>query len=112
MSQELHVPIAPLPVLAISAGVAIGPVHLSRSASTSVAHGTISTEQVGSELQRLQQALEHATRELQALSARVAQAVGQSEADIFEAQQMILEDPDLLEEAQTLIAQQHYSAAS
>jgi phosphoenolpyruvate-protein phosphotransferase len=111
MSQELHVPIAPLPALAISAGIAIGPVHLSRSASTSVEHHTISAEQVASELQRLQLALEHATRELQVLSARVAQTVGRSEADIFEAQQLILEDPDLLEEVQALISQQHYSAA-
>jgi phosphoenolpyruvate-protein phosphotransferase len=112
MSQELHVPIAPLPALAISAGVAIGPAHLFRRNSIPVEHSTISAEQVEAELQRLQEALQHAMQELQTLSAHVAETVGRSEADIFEAQQLILEDPDLLEEVQSLISQQHYSAAS
>ncbi|GHO99723.1 phosphoenolpyruvate-protein phosphotransferase [Reticulibacter mediterranei] len=112
MSQELHAPIAPLPALAISAGVAIGPVHLFRRAPAPIEQSTIGSEQVEGELQRLQEALGHAIQELQTLSTHVAETVGRSEADIFEAQQLILEDPDLLEEVQALIAQQHYSAAS
>lgn len=107
-----HIPIAPLLVSGISAGVAIGPVYLFHGTAAPVTLSTISTELVESELHHLQQALEYATRELQELSERVAQTIGRDEADIFEAQQMVLEDPDLLEEVQTLISQQHYSAAA
>jgi phosphoenolpyruvate-protein phosphotransferase len=72
----------------------------------------ISPDQVEAEQKRLQQALEAAIHELRELSEHVAQTVGRSEADIFEAQQLMLQDPELLAETSGLIIQQLFSAAA
>jgi len=72
----------------------------------------ISPNQVKAEQQHLQQALDAAIGELRALSEHVAQTVGRNEADIFEAQQLILQDPELLHETTERITQQHFSAAA
>jgi len=98
--------------IAISPGIAIGPVRLYKAASSSVAMMKISPNQVKAEQQHLQQALDAAIGELRALSEHVAQTVGRNEADIFEAQQLILQDPELLHETTERITQQHFSAAA
>ena len=67
-------------------------------------------EQVDVEQQRLQSALNAAIAELYALQMHVEETVGSNEAAIFEAQQMMLEDPDLLAEVQALISGQLFSA--
>jgi len=72
----------------------------------------ISPGQVEVEQQRLQWALDAAIGELRELSEHVAQTVGRGEADIFEAQQLMLQDPELLTETSELITQQHFSAAA
>ena len=72
----------------------------------------IASSEIEAEEQRLREALQVAINELQELTGRVAQTVGRSEADIFEAQQLMLEDPELLAEVHDLITSQHYSAAS
>src|SRR6266516_6258510 len=112
MSSEGSSPISPMRGIAISPGIAIGPVRLYKAASSSVAMMKISPNQVKAEQQHLQQALDAAIGELRALSEHVAQTVGRGEADIFEAQQLILQDPELLTETTGLITQQHFSAAA
>src|SRR5258708_6867612 len=113
MSLERYPLTAPVSVSAISAGVAIGPVWLynlpGKAKSTAIAT-TISADQVADELQRLHVALDTAMDELRLLSERVAQTIGRSEADIFEAQALMLADPELLEEVERLISLQQYSA--
>jgi phosphoenolpyruvate-protein phosphotransferase len=101
---------SPMKVMAISQGVAIGPAHLFKVPSLEVEHAKISSGQVEAEQQRLQVALSISIKELRDLIKHVAQTVGRNEADIFEAQQLILQDPELLEETTELINQQHYSA--
>ncbi|HEX6109854.1 MAG TPA: phosphoenolpyruvate-utilizing N-terminal domain-containing protein, partial [Ktedonobacteraceae bacterium] len=101
---------SPIKVMAISQGVAIGPAHLFKVSSLEVVHTKISSDQVEAEQQRLQVALAVSIKELRELIKHVAQTVGRNEADIFEAQQLILQDPELLEETTELINQQHYSA--
>ena len=103
--------------MAISPGIAIGPVRLYGSTGYTkgeelAASEKIGAEQVETELRHLQQALAAAIDELKALSEHVARTVGRDEADIFEAQQLMLEDPDLLEEIQALITQHYFSASS
>ena len=101
--------------LAISPGIAIGPVHLYGELSSTQSGPQpikIDPTQVEAEVRRLHEALQAAINELQNLAGRVAQTVGASEAAIFEAQQLMLEDPDLLAEVHELITSQHYSAAS
>src|SRR5712691_3548661 len=113
---NVHLHLAsPISALAVSPGIAIGPVRLYGALSHTpgkVRVAKIASSEVEAEEQRLREALQVAINELQELTGRVAQTVGRSEADIFEAQQLMLEDPELLAEVHDLITSQHYSAAS
>lgn len=111
MQPEIQLPAA-ASVIAISPGIAIGPIFLHRATKNATRVTKISTELVETELQHLQSALAAATQELAGLSERMAQKVGHDEADIFEAQQLMLEDPDLLTEIHERITQQHYTATA
>lgn len=117
ISHSEHVePFEPLPAqpvqaLAISPGLAIGPARVLTKQTITVAATFISSEQVEAEQERLQVALNSAIAELHALQTQVEATVGSDEAAIFEAQQLMLEDPDLLTDVQLLITNQHYSAA-
>ncbi len=104
-------PISPVHGMAISPGIAIGPVRLYKAASRPVEMTKIGPNQVEAERLCLQQAIAAAICELHELSEHIAQTVGRNEADIFEAQQLILQDPELLTETTELITQQHFSAA-
>jgi phosphoenolpyruvate-protein phosphotransferase len=112
MLSENASPMSPLPVMAISPGIAIGPVRLYKTISPAVEMTKIRPDQVEVEQQRLQRALDAAIGELRELSEQVAQTVGRNEADIFEAQRLMLQDPELLTETTELITQQHFSAAA
>ncbi|TMC65422.1 MAG: phosphoenolpyruvate--protein phosphotransferase [Chloroflexota bacterium] len=112
MLSEKSSPMSPLHVMAISPGIAIGPVRLYKTGSPAVEVTKIRPGQVEVEQQRLQWALDAAIGELRELSEHVAQTVGRGEADIFEAQQLMLQDPELLTETTGLITQQHFSAAA
>lgn len=112
MPDDNSLPGSPVHVMAISQGVAIGPVRLVKSTSLAVESAKISSDQVGAEQERLQKALAAAVDELVELGEHVAQAVGHSEAGIFEAQLLILQDPEILAETTELIARHHLSAAA
>jgi phosphoenolpyruvate-protein phosphotransferase len=102
----------PAPVLPISPGIAIGPVRLFRQVPLSIDATTIAPDQVEAEQHRLQEAIDKALEELRQLAVEVEQTVGRSEADIFEAHQLILQDPELLDEVVELINQHHSAAAA
>src|SRR5258708_19241533 len=110
MSNENHRQTSPLHVMAISPGIAIGPVHLFMPTSLAVEATKISPGQVEAEQQRLREALATAVEELGELSKHVAQTVGRNEAVIFEAQQLILQDPELLDAPPEIITPHHFSA--
>lgn len=112
MQPGLDISNHPITVLAISPGVAIGPVRLVKAASSSVEEARINPAQVEAEQGRLQTALDEAVSELDQLSRQVSQKVGPEEGAIFEAQQLMLQDPDLLAETQDLISQQYLSASA
>jgi phosphoenolpyruvate-protein phosphotransferase len=101
-------------VMPISPGVAIGPARIIRPASSLPASpaASIAPAQVEAEQRRLHAAIEQAIQELRDLAARVATTVGQSGADIFEAQQLMLEDPELLSDALEYIAARRLPAAA
>lgn len=112
MSSSL-LPAHPLQVVPISPGVAIGPARIFRSTASSLVVDTkILPHQVEAEQQRLQEALAAALQELQELQIHVAKTVGRNEAAIFEAQQLILQDPDLLEETYETISTHFFSAGA
>jgi phosphoenolpyruvate-protein phosphotransferase len=111
VSQSL-LPANPARVMPISPGVAVGPARIYHAASPTVLETKISPEQVEAEQHYLQVAIAAALQELQELQTHVAKTVGRNEADIFEAQQMILQDPDLLEEANETISTRLFSAGA
>ena len=81
--------------IAASNGIAIGPAYCFAPAKLSIpvrARGSVEQE-----LTRFGPALERAKRELQELHDSLAQRTGEKEAAIFEAHQMMLEDPALAE---------------
>lgn len=97
-----------------SVGAALGPAFLvtnSRPTLESIERRTITSPQVEQEQQRLHEAMHAAMKELQALAQQLKTRVG-DEADIFEAQALMLDDPVLLEDTLELIEQQHLDAAS
>ncbi|GER82968.1 hypothetical protein KTAU_16050 [Thermogemmatispora aurantia] len=121
--QTFHAPTpspssAPLPLrlVPLSPGLALGPVWLYRSPAlqqqsqpqpTAADKGRrLTPDQVAEEQQRLRLAVEQAVAELQALTAQVARTVGKEEAAIFEAHQLILQDPEILDAAIERISQQ------
>lgn len=112
MMNGVHSTTDPLHVLAISPGIAIGPAHVLQAARLTVTRERIAPDEVEAEKARLQEALQAASEDLRRLGEQVAQTVGREEADIFEAHQLMLEDPDLLDEVEALITQQQYSAAT
>lgn len=99
-----------LRVLPISPGIALGPVLLVDSAETPRGHARIENEQLEGERQRLQTAINTTETEIDDLYQQVTQNVGQSEAEIFDAQKLMLRDPELLEEVEALMAGQLFSA--
>lgn len=115
VSSQMFQP-EPIRVLAISAGKATGPVYLHIPETTTVAshsrHDKIEPERVEDELQLLHDAIDAAVAELHTLSEQVTKTVGPEEAAIFEAQEMMLQDPEMLDEMQHLIVEQFYSAVA
>src|SRR5438067_739395 len=98
-----------------SPGVAIGPALLYTSTNltlSKVERRTIAGEQITAEQERLRHALNTAASELQALIASLQQSIGKSEAAIFEAQALMLQDPALSETALREIEEQRIDAVS
>jgi multiphosphoryl transfer protein len=99
----------------VSTGVALGPVFLYTSHTlplSLVERRTISASQVAAEQQRLQDALTQTSQELHALAQQLQSQVGQAEAGIFDAQALMLDDPQLREAALQTIKEQNVDAAS
>ncbi|HEU0001467.1 MAG TPA: phosphoenolpyruvate--protein phosphotransferase [Ktedonobacteraceae bacterium] len=111
MSSSL-LPAHPTRVVPISPGIAIGPARIYRAANLAMGETKIHPQQVEAEQQRLQAAITVALQELQAVQTHVARTVGSNEAAIFEAQQLMLQDPDLVEETNAVIATQLFSAGA
>ncbi len=87
--------------IAASNGIAIGPAYCFVSANLSIpVRPCGSAEQ---EMARFGPALERARRELQELHDSLAQRTGEKEAAIFEAHQMMLEDPTLAQKVREAV---------
>ena len=113
MRAEHSPSVGAVQVMPISPGIAIGPVRLVKPTPHALpVTQHIEPEQVEAEQRRLHAALAAAIKELDELRARVEQTVGKNEAAIFEAQQLVLDDPELLDEVVALITRQHLSASA
>ena len=91
-----------------SAGIAIGPIFRYETREHSVEERHV--EDTAAERARLDAALAQAQVEIQALATQAHQDVGSSNASIFEAHEMFLSDPELLEQVCATIETQHVNA--
>jgi len=76
---------------------------------------TISTKEVEdseNEIKRLEDAIEKATGELQGIRERAAESLGEEEAQVFDAHIMVLSDPDLTAQTESLIKDKKVNAES
>ncbi|BAY33628.1 phosphoenolpyruvate-protein phosphotransferase [Nostoc carneum NIES-2107] len=107
---ERHTPTTPgeLSGIAASPGVAIAPViHYQAAAITPTAYNV---EDVEAEWQRLQAAIATAQQQIQALFSQASMQIGDTEAGIFVAHLLFLEDPVLLEAVRVRIFDHHLNA--
>ncbi len=88
--------------IAASPGIAIGPAFVYRPAELAIPDRR--ADDPAHEWQRYQHAAEAAGRALASLRAKAAAEVGEEEAAIFDAHQMIIRDPDLEEELRAELA--------
>ncbi|BAY07401.1 phosphoenolpyruvate--protein phosphotransferase [Calothrix sp. NIES-2098] len=94
--------------IAASPGVAIAPVvHYQPTAVTPTEYHV---ENIDSEWQRLQTAIDTAKQQIQALFSQASVQIGDTEAAIFVAHLLFLEDPVLLEAVRQRIYEQHLNA--
>jgi len=95
---------------AVSPGIAYGPALVVHWEVPAVDDRPIGPEEVETEIERLREAMTFAKERLLGVRARAAERAGPEEARIFDAQILMLEDPDLLEGVERLIRDNHFSA--
>ena len=88
-----------------SPGVAIGPVHLLRWEVPEVRHRIVPDEEIPNEKRRLREALERAKARVRQVRERAERNAGPEEAQIFDAQLLLLDDPELLSAVDDLLEQ-------
>ena len=94
----------------VSPGIAVGPVVHYRSRLPEVKTRLVQDTQ--SEIKKLQAALTRSRQDLEQLKNQAAQKVGDTEAAIFDAQKMFLDDPALLDAVQDSILARQCNAES
>jgi phosphotransferase system enzyme I (PtsI) len=96
--------------VAVSPGIAVGPVLVVRWELPPVPERTIASGDVTRELKRLHEALDWATERVQKMRERAEERTGPDEARIFEAQLMMLEDEDLVGGVERLVRENRFTA--
>ncbi len=94
----------------VSRGVVRGPARVVQWELPKVTRRTVSADQVPGELDRLQAAVAAVKRAMIDLSERARERVGVNEAKIFDAQIMMLEDPEFLRDVEMLIRENQLTA--
>lgn len=94
----------------VSPGIAVAPAMLVRWAFPDVPDRTVAADQVEFEIARLADATSAVLAQLDALRERTLQRAGPEEAGIFDAQMMMVQDPQFLLSVETLIRKNNFSA--
>lgn len=87
----------------VSAGVVRGKVIVVGANKDTIPHRNITEEEVASELRRLEQALIQTRQQILEVQRQVAENLGSSDASIFDAHVLVLDDPTLLDETTRLM---------
>ena len=93
-----------------SPGIAIGPVFLFRKHEPIILIRTIADNEIGQEIERLQNAIARSKKELTKVFEFAEQKLGAEQSKIFEAQLMILEDVVLFEAVYERLKSEHKNA--
>jgi phosphotransferase system enzyme I (PtsI) len=96
--------------IAVSPGVAIGPALVLDSEWFRIPQRTIAANQIDSECQRLRHALDQAVAETRANQEAIAAKLGMQYGAIFGAHALMLTDPTLLQEIETLVRNDGFAA--
>lgn len=94
-----------------SPGIVIGPAYVLRWEVPRVPHVTVSPEQVESEVARFDEARAWARDRIREIQRNAAERLGDVEAQIFEPQILMLDDPELVDGTVSYIRENHISAA-
>lgn len=95
---------------AVSAGLALGPVHVVRATADTAPTWSVSSEEVPKEIERLERAVRDASAELERRQEIVARQAGEADAQIFAVHRMILQDPGARGQVQTTIEDERINA--
>lgn len=93
-----------------SAGVAIGPALVLDTEFYRIPQRTIEPALAGQEVERMHRALAAAASGIRSQQRAIHDRLGRQYAAIFEAHALLLEDPSLIDELESLIHQQHFAA--
>ncbi|MGH7703930.1 MAG: phosphoenolpyruvate-utilizing N-terminal domain-containing protein, partial [Gemmatimonadales bacterium] len=96
--------------IGVSPGVAFGPALIMRFDFPDVPNRGVRPDQVEGEVRRLGEAVASVVKSLERLRDRVLQRAGVEESRIFDAQIMMVQDRDVLEEIEALIRNNQLSA--
>ena len=96
--------------IGVSPGSAIGPAYIVDWRLPDVPERVVPKGEVPREIERLHQAIDAVKEHLQELKQRTIEHAGASQAKIFDAQTLMLEDPDLLAAVERLIKDTQLSA--
>jgi phosphotransferase system enzyme I (PtsI) len=95
----------------VSTGVAIGPALVLDTEWFRIPERTIDPRRIPEELQQLRRALADAVRAARENQQAISDKLGKQYGAIFGAHALLIEDPTLVREIETLICDKHYSAA-
>jgi phosphoenolpyruvate-protein phosphotransferase (PTS system enzyme I) len=96
--------------IGVSPGIARGPVHLSNDVFEIPEIEAIPPDDIEPEILRLKNALETTRHQIEALRERIASELGSTDADIFDAHLLMLEDRSVLDQAYSRIRKQQQKA--
>ncbi len=96
--------------ICVSAGLAIGPVHVVRARPERVPEWSLPPEEIAPEIQRLADAMRVADADLAGRQAQVAEETSEKDAEIFAVHRTILQDPQALREVEKTITEQRINA--
>ena len=94
-----------------SGGIAIGPAYLWTKEELIVPKQVISDDQIATQIQIFEEALIKTRREILDLQKKIADEMGQDEAEIFDAHLLVLEDRTIIEEVISQLKKDKLSAA-
>lgn len=97
--------------ISASPGIVVGPAYVLHWEPPRAPHVTVPTEDVEREIERFMEAREWSKSRIRAIQEQAADRLGKVEAQIFEPQILMLDDPDLINGTIAYIRENHLSAA-